>query len=42
MSQRKIIANLATSADGFVARPDGDIDWLASRVGYPARRRIRD
>lgn len=28
---RKIIVNLATSADGFIARPDGDIDWLTSR-----------
>ena len=31
MPQRKIIANLATSADGFVARPDGNIDWLNER-----------
>jgi dihydrofolate reductase len=31
MSQRKIIVNLATSADGFVARPDGDLDWLTER-----------
>lgn len=28
---RKIIANLATSADGYVARPDGDLDWLTER-----------
>jgi dihydrofolate reductase len=28
MSNRKIIASLATSADGFIARPDGGIDWL--------------
>ena len=26
--QRKIIAFLAASADGYIARPDGDIDWL--------------
>lgn len=26
--QRKIIAYLATSADGFIARPDGAVDWL--------------
>lgn len=25
---RKIIAYLATSADGFIARPDGGVDWL--------------
>jgi dihydrofolate reductase len=25
---RKIIVNLATSADGFIARKDGDIEWL--------------
>ena len=28
---RKIIANIATSADGFIARPDGDLDWLTKR-----------
>ena len=28
---RKIVVNLATSADGFVARPDGDLDWLTDR-----------
>jgi dihydrofolate reductase len=31
MADRKIIVNAATSADGFIARPDGDIDWLTSR-----------
>src|SRR5262245_34256553 len=30
-NKRKIIVNLATSADGFIARPDGDIEWLTSR-----------
>jgi len=25
---RKIIAYIATSADGYIARPDGDVDWL--------------
>ena len=25
---KKIIAYLATSADGFIARPDGDVSWL--------------
>jgi dihydrofolate reductase len=29
--QRRIIVNIATSADGFVARPDGDLDWLTER-----------
>lgn len=31
MPQRKIIVNIATSADGFVARPNGDLDWLTER-----------
>jgi dihydrofolate reductase len=26
--QRKIIVYIATSADGFIARPDGSVDWL--------------
>lgn len=29
--QRKIIVNIATSADGYVARPDGGLDWLTER-----------
>jgi len=29
--RRKIIVNLATSADGYVARSDGDLDWLTER-----------
>jgi len=28
MTQRKIIAYIATSADGFIARRDGSVDWL--------------
>jgi dihydrofolate reductase len=28
---RKIIVNLATSADGYIARPNDDIDWLTNR-----------
>jgi dihydrofolate reductase len=28
MEQRKIIVYIATSADGFIARPDGNVDWL--------------
>ncbi len=31
MAKRAIIVNIATSADGFVARPDGNLDWLTSR-----------
>lgn len=27
-SQRKIIVYIATSADGYIARPDGGVDWL--------------
>src|SRR6266851_4564263 len=26
--QRKIIVYIATSADGYIARPDGDFEWL--------------
>jgi dihydrofolate reductase len=26
--KRKIIVSIATSADGFIARPDGDVGWL--------------
>jgi dihydrofolate reductase len=29
--QRNVIVNLATSADGYIARSDGDIEWLTSR-----------
>jgi dihydrofolate reductase len=28
---RKIIVNIATSADGYIARPDDDIEWLTGR-----------
>jgi dihydrofolate reductase len=31
MPKRKIIVNIATSADGFIARSDGGIDWLTNR-----------
>lgn len=31
MPKRKIIVNIATSADGYVARPDGNLDWLTKR-----------
>jgi dihydrofolate reductase len=29
--RRKIVVNIATSADGFVARSDGDLEWLTRR-----------
>ena len=28
---RKIIVYIATSADGYIARPDGDFEWLNNR-----------
>ena len=28
---RKVIAYLAASADGYIARPDGDVEWLNRR-----------
>lgn len=28
---RKIIVHIAASADGYIARPDDDLDWLTSR-----------
>jgi dihydrofolate reductase len=31
MSHRKIIVNVATTADGYLARPDGNLDWLTER-----------
>jgi dihydrofolate reductase len=27
-ARRKIIVFIATSADGYIARPDGDVEWL--------------
>src|SRR6185437_9151969 len=30
-ARRKIIVSLATSADGYIARPDGDVEWLNRR-----------
>src|SRR5262250_2371174 len=32
VQQRKIIVNIATSADGYVARLDGNLDWLTERT----------
>ncbi len=31
MGKRKIIVHIATSADGYIARPDGNLDWLTNR-----------
>jgi hypothetical protein len=33
--KRKIIVYTATSADGFIARPDGSVDWLRVPNGDP-------
>jgi dihydrofolate reductase len=30
-TNRKIIVYIATSADGYIARPDGDVEWLNRR-----------
>ncbi len=30
-TRRRIIVHIATSADGYIAGPDGDLDWLTSR-----------
>jgi len=29
--RRKVIVHIATSADGYIARSDGDLQWLTSR-----------
>ena len=39
-TQRKIVVYVATSADGYIARPDGDVEWLnrrPRRVDYGMR-----
>jgi len=30
-NRRKIIVHIGTSADDYIARPDGDLEWLTSR-----------
>ena len=30
-NRRKVIVHIATSADGYIARLDGDLEWLTSR-----------
>ena len=48
MSKRRIIVHIATSADGYIARPNGEIDWLTNRpapndfYGLPAFERSID
>jgi dihydrofolate reductase len=42
--RRKIIVYVATSADGYIARPDGDVEWLNRRpstVDYGMREFYR-
>lgn len=29
--ERRVIVTIATSADGYIARPDGDLEWLTRR-----------
>ena len=29
--RRNVIVHIGTSADGYIARPDGDLEWLTSR-----------
>ena len=31
MPKRKVIVHIGTSADGYIARADGDLEWLTSR-----------
>ncbi len=31
MARRNVIVHIAASADGYIARPDGDLEWLTSR-----------
>jgi dihydrofolate reductase len=46
--KRRIIVNIATSADGYVARSDGNLDWLTNRsapkgfYGLPKFSRLID
>jgi dihydrofolate reductase len=30
-NRRKVIVHIAASADGYIARPDGDLEWLTDR-----------
>jgi dihydrofolate reductase len=31
VTHRKVIVHIAASVDGYIARPDGDLEWLTSR-----------
>ncbi len=31
--ERKVVVYIATSADGYIARPDGNVEWLNRRAG---------
>jgi dihydrofolate reductase len=33
--RRNVIVHIGTSADGYIARPDGDLEWLTSRPAPP-------
>jgi len=33
--QRKVIVHIGTSADNYIARSDGDLEWLTSRPAPP-------
>jgi len=35
VDRRKVIVHIATSADGYIARPNGDLEWLTSRPAPP-------
>ena len=28
--RRRVIVHIGTSADGYIARPDGDLEWLTA------------
>ena len=30
-NRRKVVVHIGTSVDGYIARPDGDLEWLTSR-----------
>jgi len=33
--RRNVVVHIGTSADGYIARPDGDLEWLTSRPPAP-------
>jgi hypothetical protein len=41
-TNRKIIVYTATSADGYIARPDGDVEWLNRRPDSVVPGVVRD